>query len=174
MDNASSHVVGNEKEWIEAVKGVGLPVEIRRQPPSSPDLNVLDLGYFQSIQSLQQRTRSLTVSDLVANVEKSYEELPPAKLTDIFLTWQLVMLKIIENEGDNTYQLPHKRKRERNGLVKTVVVVDDQMIDKVRTYKVERNQGKITSYFEPTVTRSRSGTLVTCLVRDSSRLKLLN
>ncbi|KAH9132626.1 hypothetical protein LEN26_007348 [Aphanomyces euteiches] len=31
-------------------------IEVTNQPPNSPDYNVLDLGYFNSIQSLQQKS----------------------------------------------------------------------------------------------------------------------
>ena len=52
MDNCSTHLHDNDKEWKSIIEkmGMGMKVYIKKQPPKSPDLNVLDLGYFTSIQ----------------------------------------------------------------------------------------------------------------------------
>lgn len=40
------------------------------QPPYSPDFNVLDLGYFRAIQTLQHKEAPKTVDELVRAVGK--------------------------------------------------------------------------------------------------------
>ena len=161
MDNAPSHIDGTEREWIEAVQKTGLPIEISKQPACSPDLNVLDLGYFNSIQSLQHKTRSCTIQQLIYNVIKSFQDLEATTLSNIFVTWQIIMLKIIQTEGDNTYKMPHKRRYllEKSGIVTTTVVVDNSIMDLILKYP-QSNQVKITKYFEHRITRGRSARTV--------------
>ena len=39
------------------------------QPPNSPDFNILDLGFFNSIQSLQQQKRMTDIDELITAVD---------------------------------------------------------------------------------------------------------
>ena len=57
MDNCSSHIDNNDLDFRRAVSNYNLNIIIKKQPPKSPDLNVLDLGYFTSIQSLHQKEK---------------------------------------------------------------------------------------------------------------------
>ena len=161
MDNVPSHIDGTEREWIESVQKTGLPIEISRQPVCSPDLNILDLGYFNSIQSLQHKTRSYTIQQIICNVIKSFQDLEMTTLYNIFVTWQIIMLKIIQAEGDNTYKMPHNRRYllEKSGIVTTTVVVNNRIMDLILKYP-QRNQVKITKYFEHRITRGRSARTV--------------
>lgn len=52
MDNESSNITGTEVEWEKEVLDSGLNIKIVKQTPFSPDLKILDLGYFNIIQSL--------------------------------------------------------------------------------------------------------------------------
>jgi hypothetical protein len=52
QDNAKTHILRDDVDFAEAVAATGLDIRIILQPPNSPDLNVLDLGFFSSIQSL--------------------------------------------------------------------------------------------------------------------------
>lgn len=54
------------------------------QPPKSPDLNILDLGFFSAIQSLQHRTCPNGIEDIVHAVEDSFDEFPTKKVNYIF------------------------------------------------------------------------------------------
>ena len=84
-----------------------LNIQLVKQPPQSPDLNVLDLGYFNSIQSLQQTKVCHEVEDLVSAVVSSYVELDNRKMVNVWMTWKLVMLEVIRVGEYNTYVLPH-------------------------------------------------------------------
>ena len=67
MDNAGSDRIDNEdKYWIVSVRNSGLNIKITKQPYNSPDLNFLDLGYFNSIQSLQKKNKMTKIGKLVS------------------------------------------------------------------------------------------------------------
>lgn len=46
QDNATSHVPPNDVDFQVAVAQTGLDIKIMYQPSNSPDMNVLDLGFF--------------------------------------------------------------------------------------------------------------------------------
>ncbi|ETV96843.1 hypothetical protein H310_10130 [Aphanomyces invadans] len=104
---------------LEGVSTDGWSFKIRKQPPNSPDLNVLDLGFFASIQSLQYKKMSRTVDDVVRNTMEAYGELKYDKLEAVFLTFQAVMRMVLEHGGDNHFALPHLKKAalKRAGLL---------------------------------------------------------
>ena len=49
QDNARTHVAPNDPVFLEAVAQTGLNIRIMNQPPNSPNMNVLDLGFFASL-----------------------------------------------------------------------------------------------------------------------------
>ncbi|VFQ77118.1 unnamed protein product, partial [Cuscuta campestris] len=53
QDNAKPHVDGNDPEIVAAAQEGDWNIQLKFQPPNSPDLNVLDLGFFRSIDSVQ-------------------------------------------------------------------------------------------------------------------------
>ena len=128
-----------------------------KHPPQSLDLNVIDLGYFHSILSLQKTKVCSEVEDLVSAVVSSYVELDNRKLENVWMTWQLVMLEVIRVGGDNTYVIPHinKAKLEKEGLVRTEVLIKEDIKEKVDEFIRGKNQKEITTYY-PIKTHSRS------------------
>ncbi|CAM9488852.1 unnamed protein product, partial [Ectocarpus sp. 6 AP-2014] len=81
------------------------------RPPNSPDCNILDLGFFNSIQSLQDRTTPTTVDQLVTEVERAFWAQKPETLGRVWTTLQSVLQEIMLARGDNTFKLPHLRKQ---------------------------------------------------------------
>ncbi|GAA0140873.1 hypothetical protein LIER_02143 [Lithospermum erythrorhizon] len=77
QDNARTHISPFDDKFCEAAQGDGFDIQLTCQPPNSPNLNVLDLGYFKAIQSLQYREAPKTIDELVAAVKKSFHELSP-------------------------------------------------------------------------------------------------
>ena len=121
QDNAKPHclfVQGNAELYTKATE-LGLIIHPYYQPPNSPDLNVLDLCFFRSLQSLQQQEQTANKIELMNKVITCFNMYPHAKLNDVFLTLQCCMNKIIEQNGDNDYQIPHINKRglERQGIL---------------------------------------------------------
>ena len=123
---------------------------------------MLDLGYFNSIQSLQQQSKMTTIDKLVSCVVDSFNNLSMSPLHNIWITWQLVMLKIILSVGYNIYLLPHKNKclLERDGLIKTNVVISEDIVQKIKDIPHLNNQKLINGYF-----RMKTRSISKCLIR---------
>lgn len=86
QDNAKTHVAPNDPAFIEAVEATGLDIRLLQQPPNSPDLNVLDLGFFNSIQSLTDRRSPKIIDDIIRDVEEEFEGYDVADLNRVFLS----------------------------------------------------------------------------------------
>ena len=128
QDNATPHCEVIDEEFGKAVDDVGWDIKLVCQPPNSPDLNVLDLGYFAAIQCLQYKKNAKNVNELIQAVYDSFDELGHHKLNNIFLTLQGVMEQIILNDGGNDYKLPHMNKAKlarNNELPLTLIASDD-------------------------------------------------
>ncbi|RHY30254.1 hypothetical protein DYB32_004459 [Aphanomyces invadans] len=68
---------------------------IARQPPNSPDLNALDVGFFNSLQTLRYQKKTRTIPELLEAVQESLDELDERVIEDTFLTLQSVMVEIM-------------------------------------------------------------------------------
>mmetsp|Transcript_5448 Transcript_5448/g.7926 ORF Transcript_5448/g.7926 Transcript_5448/m.7926 type:complete len:101 (-) Transcript_5448:660-962(-) len=55
QDNARPHCKVDDKVLVGAMTEHNWKIKLGFQPPNFPDINVLDLGYFNSIQALQQK-----------------------------------------------------------------------------------------------------------------------
>ena len=66
---------------------------MRNQPANDPDLNILDLSFFSSILSLQEKVVTSNIDDLIKVVRNAFHEVHPEKLQDNFITLQAVMKK---------------------------------------------------------------------------------
>ena len=96
-----------------------------------PDLNVLDLGFFRAIQSLQEQEVLGTIDELVHAVQTSFERMQSQQLNNVFLTLQTCMKEIINVQGDNNYQIPHigKNRLVREGNLPLQIECDQNLID---------------------------------------------
>lgn len=110
QDNAPCHVSVDDEEFRIAASDGGFDIRLTCQPPNSPDLNVLDLGFFTAIQSLQQQEVTKSVDELIHAVEKSYENFCVKNSNKTFLTFQSCMIEIMKAKGSNNYQTPHMKK----------------------------------------------------------------
>lgn len=124
QDNAKPHLLNNDAEFEEAASIDGWTIGLRNQPANSPDLNVLDLGFFNSIQALQYRAAPRDLDDLILEVESAFEELKPETLDNVWVTLQSCMEKIMETNGGNDYKIPHMNKarlrRERGQMLSSI------------------------------------------------------
>lgn len=89
--------------------GRGMHIGVLCQPPRSPDFNVLDLGFFNSIQSVQHRKQAYCVPSLVRAVVEAFEELPVQTLEKCFLTLQAVYVATMLVCGGNNYGMTRVR-----------------------------------------------------------------
>ncbi|ETV90727.1 hypothetical protein H310_14516 [Aphanomyces invadans] len=86
-------------------------------------MNVLDLGFFNSIQALQQRMECSSIEDLVCTVEQSFEDLAPSTLDKTFGTLLRVFQACLGVEGNNTYDMP-RSKRQKQAECDYSIVLD--------------------------------------------------
>ncbi|XP_074291131.1 uncharacterized protein LOC141617897 [Silene latifolia] len=107
QDNARPHLKSNDPDFLNAAQATGYNISLTQQPPNSPDLNILDLGFFRSIQSLQSQKRAKTVDELVFNVMQAWDEEPALCLSDVWLSLQSGMLEIMKTKGHNDFKVPH-------------------------------------------------------------------
>ncbi|XP_047259055.1 uncharacterized protein LOC124891332 [Capsicum annuum] len=89
QDNARPHIGNNDFEFIEAARQDGFDIRLCFQPSNNPYLNVLDLGFFRVIQSLQYQKAPKNVDELVKAVERSFDEMKVKQLM-YFLLYNLI------------------------------------------------------------------------------------
>lgn len=86
QDNARTHIDPNDVEFCSVVAQSGLNIKLTCQPPNSPELNVLDLGFFNAIQSLYYKEAPRNINDLIKSVGKEFDSFSTKKSNYIFLT----------------------------------------------------------------------------------------
>ncbi|XP_042022940.1 uncharacterized protein LOC121770239 [Salvia splendens] len=104
QDNAKPHLKSSDLQFEAIVSTDGFKFHLVSQPANSPDTNVLDLGFFRAIQSLQDDKLATNMDELLANVWRSFEELTPQTLNKVFLTLQSCLTKILEVHGGQQLQ----------------------------------------------------------------------
>ena len=80
QDNAPAHddkMIANEiQQLVDGGKVPAGKIQIYNQPPNSPDLNILDLGLFNAVQSAYWRHAPKNSGEIIECVKKTYEEYP--------------------------------------------------------------------------------------------------
>ncbi|XP_042027075.1 uncharacterized protein LOC121774233 [Salvia splendens] len=110
QDNVKPHLKSSDLQFEAIASTDGFKFHLISQPANSPDTNVLDLGFFRAIQSLQDDKLATNIDELLANVCSSFEELTPQTLNMVFLTLQSCLSKILEVHGGNNYKISHLNK----------------------------------------------------------------
>lgn len=106
QDNALSHR-GISKKVLESQDGKDeWKIEMSNQLANSPDLNILALGFFNAIQSLQQQKYSTNIDHVIESVSQCYNRIASSKLNITLITLQSVMEKILEHKGNNGFKIP--------------------------------------------------------------------
>jgi hypothetical protein len=95
QDNAKTHIDCEDQEFHHVASQDGFDIRLVSQPPNSPDLNVLYLDFFRSIQVLQHKKSPTSIDDLVVVVEKSFEEYDIIMSNCIFLSLQTCMIYLL-------------------------------------------------------------------------------
>jgi hypothetical protein len=65
QDNARPHLLPNDDAFLQAVAQTDLDIRLMQQPPNSTDMNVLDLCFFRSIQSLTDCRAPKNIRELI-------------------------------------------------------------------------------------------------------------
>ena len=110
QDNAKPHCSPDCPSVAKACMSDQWNISLTCQPPNSPDCNVLDLGFFAAIQSLQQREAATTIEELIASVVRAFDDMAWQSLDKVFLSLRNVLECIMNNNGGNSFKLPHKGK----------------------------------------------------------------
>ncbi|KAL2902529.1 Ribosomal protein S12 methylthiotransferase RimO [Bienertia sinuspersici] len=116
QDNAKTHIHQDDPIWQQHCNQGDFKFVLIQQPPNSPDLNILDLGFFRSIQSLMHKLMPTDENDLLEKVAQAFNELEPKKLSKVWMTLQYVMTRILQVKGGNDYDLPHNNKDRLEAL----------------------------------------------------------
>ncbi|MCH90256.1 transposase [Trifolium medium] len=136
QDNARCHVSVKDAEFCAVATADGFDIRLMCQPPNSPDLNILDIGFFSSIQSIQEKITTKTIDELVQAVETAFEIFEVDTSNRIFLTLQTCMVEIMKRKGSNQYDIPHIKKTvlQRQGQLPTQIKCDLSLVEEVRHY----------------------------------------
>ena len=102
-----------------------------QQPANSPDMNALDLGIFNSMQSLTDRRSPRTIPELIKGVHEEFDGYDDVKLNRVFTSLQTCMVEVMNNGGSNKYKIPHlnKNRLERLGQLPTRIPVPPQVYE---------------------------------------------
>ncbi|KAF0693687.1 Aste57867_15372 [Aphanomyces stellatus] len=109
QDNARPHVPPLDLDVVAACKADGWDMEVVFQPPNSHDMNVLDLGFFRAIQTLQSEKSSRSLEEIVSATESAWLEVSMNTLNKNFVTLQRCLKEVILAQGGNDYKIPHMK-----------------------------------------------------------------
>ena len=133
QDNARPHIDPSDPLFAQAAQQDGFNIQLICQPPNSPDFNILDLGFFASIQSIQFKNATKTIPDIVNVVQREFEKYSPVLSNRIFVTLQTVMVEVMKIGGGNNYKTPHinKASLERDGKLPLQMKCDRHLVREV-------------------------------------------
>lgn len=136
QDNARSHIDKNDVEFCQVAKEDGFDIRLMCQPANSPDMNVLDLGFFNAIQSLQHKEAPKTIDDLIFAVENAFDTFSSTDSNKIFLTLQTCMIEVMKEKGSINYKTPHIKKDvlQRQGQLPTQMRCERSLVEEVIRY----------------------------------------
>ena len=127
QDGAKSHISTDDEEFREAIQDQELNAGLYTQAANSPDVNLLDLGFFRAIQIFNDAAPK-NEEELIQLVQLAYTNYPRKRLNQTWLTLQSVFNQIILCNGDNEYDIEHlsKEKLKRAGKLPNVLDVVDE------------------------------------------------
>ncbi|KAF7801620.1 mariner transposase [Senna tora] len=136
QDNARTHIDLDDAEFCRVASEDGFDIRLMRQPPNSPDINVLDLEFLSAIQSLQYKESPKTIDELIGVVVKTFEDYPTIKSNRIFLTLQLCMIEVMKAKGSHKYKIPHinKDQLERTHQLHSQIRCESKLIEETLSY----------------------------------------
>ena len=96
QDNAKTHIAVDDPNFCRVAQEDGWDIRLMCQPPNSPDLNVLDLGFFAALQALFEKSSPSNIQEIEANVIKGSLSRIPGGQVKSCLPYTTNM-----HEGDN-------------------------------------------------------------------------
>ncbi|KAK9723962.1 hypothetical protein RND81_05G037300 [Saponaria officinalis] len=95
QDNAKPHILPQDLDFLSVANLDGFDINLVCQPPNSPDLNILDLEFFRSIQTLQHKKCPESILELIESVGKAYAEVDDEKLKFVWVSLHACMNEIL-------------------------------------------------------------------------------
>lgn len=137
MDAAGGHGVKKSlKELTFTDVESNIVIETICQPAKSPDLNVLDLGAWYSLQvAVDKAKRDVALlSDLILElnpekpthriidaVRKSWNEwVSEKKISKLFRSVIMIMTQIVKERGGNNFEVPHSKKENVGDVISSL------------------------------------------------------
>ena len=127
QDGAKNHIHEDDEEFNNALMEQDINAKLYMQTPNSPDINLLDLGFFRAIQSFNNALLK-TEEESIQSVTEAYNNYLQHKLNCTWLTLQSCFNQIILHHGDNNYSIEHilNSKLEWQGQLPDVLDVVDE------------------------------------------------
>jgi len=111
-DNAKPHCSQDKSTLVEeGIKDVWC-IRMSCQPPNSPNMNVLDLSFFNAIQSLHHKCYPKSFDELIRATTNAFWSTTRETLENTFLTIQTCMEATMKCGGGNRYKVVHMRKEK--------------------------------------------------------------
>ena len=110
-EQAKNHISCNDNLFNDVLVEKGINATLYTQAVNSPDVNLLDLGFFRPIQSFNN-TAPKNEEDLIEAVSVAYDMYPHHKINRTWLTLQCCFNQIIIHHGDNNYNFDHIGKEQ--------------------------------------------------------------
>ena len=109
VDGAKPHTKASIQASIEAeCCKQGYHIILERQPAQSPDFNVLDLGFFHSLQvRADEIKQGKDFQDIVDAVTTAFYDQDPATLERVWQALFHVFDATLYNDGGNDFAMPH-------------------------------------------------------------------
>lgn len=136
QDDAKPQMAVNEPEIVVAGSEQLWNVILQSQPAYLLDLNILDLGLFSALQTLQYQEPWSNIQDVDTAVEMSFDNYSSDRLSKNFITLQYVMHETIKSNGSNGFKPPHNQKYqiEPKSLSSFNIECEDNYIEGARQY----------------------------------------
>lgn len=116
-DGARPHTGKDAEALIAAAGSVGgWEFVFKRQPAQSPDLNILDLGFFHALKNHASKLliQATNIAQLVDLIKHAFNTYPPDKLDHVWGHFYACMNIILSINGCNQYKPPHSGARNRH------------------------------------------------------------
>ena len=111
QDGTKSHINTDDNEFKEALQDQEINADLYTQAANSPDVNLLDLGFFQAIQSFND-VAPKNEEELIQSVQDAYTNYPRKRLNRTWLTLHSVFNQKILCNGVNDYNMEHLSKEK--------------------------------------------------------------
>ena len=159
QDGAKNHIHEDDEEFNNALTEQEINTKLYMQTPNSPDVNLLDLGFFQAIQSFNDALPK-NKEELIQSVQDAYKNYPQHKLNRTWLTLQSCFNQIILHHGDNDYSIEHisKEKLEWQGQLPDILDVVDDDVYQTNNEMNDKSNGESTFYNENDESNSSKNT----------------